>query len=338
MLHIQWPVCGKGPLSFLQTCLEKSNGMPYKIFRPIPLTPCLQAMYSNPEMAKAMCYCADYHENEPDQQRENTVNTNHTRSPSPLCPNAPSLHPNVPPSSQLKDVFNSQHYHHLCQEQVRIPSEYEEGFKTLQHLYFEDEQDVALGLALDGFTFYETLGKSAQKTKYNTWALVLINFNLDPTIRTHRKHVILLGMIPGPGSPKHIGSFLYWLHRELIGLAQGVCTYDRLDQKFFLLHAYLIIIIGDMPAIAHIMDMKGHIRKCPCGACWVTGKRYRTNNQSKIHYPVHTDSDHHVRHNIHDLLNNPHTHQSFTTWPIRLLKQRCWPEPMLSGHAQGSTS
>ena len=220
-------------------------------------------------------------------------------SPSPSC------------SHQLKDVFDGQHYRHLCQQQVKVPSENEEGFKTLQHLYFEDEQDVALGLALDGFTFYETLGKSAQKTKYNTWALVLINYNLNPTIRTHRKHVIPLGMIPGPGSPKHIGSFLYWLRRELIGLAHGVRTYDRLDKKFFLLHAFLIIIIGDMPAIAHIMDMKGHIGKSPCRACWVTGKQDRTNDHSTIHYPVHRDSNHQDRHDIQALLNNPRTHQSF---------------------------
>ena len=118
-------------------------------------------------------------------------------------------------------------------------------------------------------------------------------------------------MIPGPGSPKHIGSFLYWLRRELIGLAHGVRTYDRLDKKFFLLHAFLIIIIGDMPAIAHIMDMKGHIGKSPCRACWVTGKRDRTNDHSTIHYPVHRDSNHQDRHDIQALLNNPRTHQSF---------------------------
>jgi hypothetical protein len=176
-------------------------------------------------------------ENKPDKPHENTENTyqnpNNTHSPSPpqpnyACSSSPSR-PNVPLNHQLKDVFDGQHYRHLCYEWVTIPSESEEGFKPLKHLYFEDEQDVALGLALDGFTFYKTLGKSAQKTKYNTWALIMINYNLNPTIRTHRKHVIPLGMIPGPGSPKHIGSFLYWLHRELIRLAKGVCTYDHLD-------------------------------------------------------------------------------------------------------------
>ena len=126
--------------------------MPYKIFRPIPLGPRLQAMYANPDMAKAMRYRTNYHEeledkqserteelgpeNKPDQQQENAENTNqepnNAHSPSPPCTN-------IPPSSQLKDVFDGQHYHHLCQEQVKIPSENEEGFKTLWHLYFEDE-------------------------------------------------------------------------------------------------------------------------------------------------------------------------------------------------------
>ena len=89
-------------------------------------------MYANPDMAKAMCYCTNYHKELEDKQ------PNHSRSPFP-CPNIPPQHPNVPPSSQLKDIFDGQHYCHLCQEQVRVPSENEGEFKPMQHLYFEDE-------------------------------------------------------------------------------------------------------------------------------------------------------------------------------------------------------
>jgi len=127
-------------------------------------------------------------------------------------------------------------------------------------------------------------------------------------------------MIPGPGSPKHIGSFIYWLRRELIDLAKGVRMYDCLSQRFFKLHAFLIIIIGDMPAITHIMDMKGHIGKSPCRACYVTGKRDRTNDQSTIHYPVHTDSNHRERHNIEELLNRPRTHESFYNLATKIVE------------------
>ena len=71
--------------------------MPYKIFQPIPLGPRLQAMYANPDMAKAMRYCANYHEeledkqserteelgpeNKPDQQQENIENIILIRNP-----------------------------------------------------------------------------------------------------------------------------------------------------------------------------------------------------------------------------------------------------------------
>jgi hypothetical protein len=86
------------------------------------------------------------------------------------------------------------------------------------------------------------------------------------------------------------------------------------------LHAYLIIVIGDMPAITHIMEMKGHIGKCPCRACFVTGKQDRTNVQSTIHYPVHTDSDRRVQHKIKDLLKNTRTHQSFYDLAIKIVE------------------
>jgi len=151
-------------------------------------------------------------EHKPDQPQENAEDAYTPYPPQPDYAFVSSPHPNDPLRSQLNDIFDVQHYCHLCQEEIKIPSEGEEGFKTLQHYYFEDERDVMLGLTLDSFTFYETLGKSVQKTKYNTWALVLINYNLDLTIRTHHKHVIPLRMIPGLGSPKHISSFLYWLH------------------------------------------------------------------------------------------------------------------------------
>jgi len=200
----------------------------------------------------------------------------------------------------------------LCTaKKITVPSAGGEEDETLSGCFFWDDRDVALGLALDGFTFYETLGRSVQKTKYNTWSLILINYNLDPTIRTHRKYIMPLGMIPEPGVLKDIGSFLYWLRRELLSLAKGVRSYDSLNQEIFLLRAFLIIVIGDMPAIAHIMDMKGHIGKRPCRTCWIKGKRDRSKKDSSMHYPVLTDSNHTARYTIVNLLRNPRTHKSF---------------------------
>ena len=100
---------------FCKHTQRNGKGMLYKIFRPIPLVPHLQALYANPKMAQARRYCANYHE--PDTQEENAENTNqesnNTHSPSPPLPNdaLPSspLHPNDPLSSQLMDIFDCQH-------------------------------------------------------------------------------------------------------------------------------------------------------------------------------------------------------------------------------------
>ena len=140
------PFAERDHCPFYKHARRNGKGMPYKIFRPIPLVPRLQALYANPDMAQAMRYRANYHE--PDAQEENAENTNQnpndTCSPSPPLPNdaLPSSPPhlNDPPSSQLMDVFDSQHYCHLCQERVKTPStENEEVFQTLEHRYFEDE-------------------------------------------------------------------------------------------------------------------------------------------------------------------------------------------------------
>jgi len=74
---------------FCKHAWRNLKGIPYKIFRPIPLVPRLQAMCANPDMAKAMCYRANYHE--PDSPHENTGDTNrepdNACSPSPPQPN-----------------------------------------------------------------------------------------------------------------------------------------------------------------------------------------------------------------------------------------------------------
>ena len=49
---------------------------------------------------------------------------------------------------------------------------------------------------------------------------------------------------------------------------------DALDvssQEFFVLHAYLILVFGDIPAISKLLMMKGHNGYCPCRWCEITG-------------------------------------------------------------------
>ena len=46
---------------------------------------------------------------------------------------------------------------------------------------------------------------------------------------------------------------------------------NSIIQVLFELHAYLIVVFGDIPAISMIMRMKGHNALCPCRMCNIQG-------------------------------------------------------------------
>ena len=66
-------------------------------------------------------------------------------------------------------------------------------------------------------------------------------------------------------------SFLYPLYHELERLAKGITTLDLCSKELFLLRVFLILIFGDMPAIAKVMWMKGHNGYRPCRCCEIHG-------------------------------------------------------------------
>jgi len=66
------PFAARDQCPFCKHARRNRKGIPYKIFQPIPLTPRLQAMYANPDMAKAMRYRAKYHRGSEDEQAERT--------------------------------------------------------------------------------------------------------------------------------------------------------------------------------------------------------------------------------------------------------------------------
>ena len=82
-----------------------------------------------------------------------------------------------------------------------------------------------------------------------------------------------MGTIPGPKKLQDFDSFIWPLMQELLQLELGVKVYDVLSEALFILHAYLIIIIGDIPAISLLMHMKGHNARLPCHMCKIIGVR-----------------------------------------------------------------
>lgn len=167
------------------------------------------------------------------------------------------------PGDSMSDVFDGKLYRELCEKFVRVDGQ------TFDHKYFQDKHDIALGLSLDGFPIFN-------KRNLSAWPIILINFSLPPDIRTHLIHLLCYGVIPSPKAVRDIDSFFYPLYHELEKLAKGITTPDLRSAELFLLCAFLILVFGDMPAIAKIMRMKGHNGFCPCRFCEIHGVRYPT--------------------------------------------------------------
>jgi hypothetical protein len=154
------------------------------------------------------------------------------------------------------DVFDGDAYMELC----------DQGF-------FSDERDVALGVSTDGFQIFR------QRTN-DCWPILIINYNIAPTERVKRENLLLYGIIPGPKQPKEIASFLQPLVDELKQLEAGVEAYDAATKQSFTLKAHLILVSGDLPAIAKVGCFKGSNGLSPCRFCQIKG----TLQQEKRHY------------------------------------------------------
>ena len=178
------------------------------------------------------------------------------------------------------DVFDGEIYKHLQDSPITVQGEELKGRESMVEgpKYFEDSRDIALGLSTDGFTVH----------KFTFWPLIIFLYNLPPTIRFHLENIFTLGVIPG--KPTLTNTFLWPLLQELWKLALGVTAFDILTCQNFILRAFLILIFGDIPAIAMLMLMKGHNGICPCRACPITATPLRRGNRV-TYYAISTFGD-----------------------------------------------
>ncbi|KAL0565341.1 hypothetical protein V5O48_016681, partial [Marasmius crinis-equi] len=72
--------------------------------------------------------------------------------------------------------------------------------------------------------------------------------------------------------------------REMLRLASGVIAFDILKEEMFKLHAFLIIVFGDIPTVSMLMQMKGHNGIAPCHMCKILAIR---NPPENVHYVPH---------------------------------------------------
>ncbi|OBZ68331.1 hypothetical protein A0H81_11890 [Grifola frondosa] len=137
----------------------------------------------------------------------------------------------------MTDIFDSNIYRSKLGKHVVIHG------KKLGHTFFGDPWDVALGLSTDGFAPFKC-------RKSTSWPIILYNYNLPPKIHFHKENIIPLREVPGLKKPIDFDSFLWPIVEELLHLKIGVRAWDAHIAAHFILHAFLIIVAGDIPAIS----------------------------------------------------------------------------------------
>lgn len=141
--------------------------------------------------------------------------------------------------------------------------------------------------------------------------LEVVIYNFSPLIRTQLKHVLSLGVIPGPREPKNMNSFLFPIYAECIQGAIGISALklDAFgDLQRFQLHFYLIFVFSDIKAVIKARCTKGPNSVCPCHECKIKGTRDPGNPRVTTHYVPHTLPGE-VNSQIQGLLNDPKTHE-----------------------------
>ena len=103
--------------------------------------------------------------------------------------------------------------------------------------------------------------------------------------------MICIGVILGPKQPKDINSFFIPLLNELLELQDGVSMHGlSLEpegiQYGFVLHVFIIIIFGDIPAISKLMMMKGHNAFLPCHTCLIEGQLCQLKQMAIYYVPL----------------------------------------------------
>jgi hypothetical protein len=123
--------------------------------------------------------------------------------------------------------------------QVMVRPSDSEAWKALDNfdaIFSRDTRIVPIGLAIDGFTPY-----NSSATSYSCWPAFAFPYNLPPALCMKYEYMFTCLIVPGSDHPRpHINVMLKPIIAELKQLWEGVEAYDY-DQntKFNLRVAYL---------------------------------------------------------------------------------------------------
>ncbi|EXX72071.1 hypothetical protein RirG_072760 [Rhizophagus irregularis DAOM 197198w] len=151
-------------------------------------------------------------------------------------------------------------------------------YKTLATSgFFSDCRDIALMASIDGYQIF-------RQKRDDCWVILFINANLPPNIRVKRENLMVSALIPGPKAPKNFNSFLQPLIDELKQLQEGIQCIDGLTENTFTLHAHILSISGDIPALSKVMYTTGHNSYKACRFCSIRGIYCQGNRH--VYFPL----------------------------------------------------
>lgn len=129
--------------------------------------------------------------------------------------------------------------------------------------FASDSRNLRFGLSTDGFNPFGDLSP-----RHSCWPVMLVIYNLPPTMCMQAENIILSLLIPGKKQPgKDIDVYLQPLIDDLIELwGNGVEVYDAFSKTMFNLKALLMWTINDFPAYGNLSGCtyKG---KAACPLC-----------------------------------------------------------------------
>ncbi|XP_021758669.1 uncharacterized protein LOC110723633 [Chenopodium quinoa] len=160
--------------------------------------------------------------------------------------------------------------------------------------FVHEKRNLRLALSTDGFNPFGSMSST-----YSTWPVMLVTYNLPPSLCMKRRYMFLSLLISGPKQPGNdIDVYLAPLIDDLIMLwEEGVEVFDAHRNEKFNLKAMLFCSIQDFPAYGNLLGytVKGETA-CPIGM--EDGKGQWLKESGKHVYPVHRQflpSDHPYR-------------------------------------------
>ncbi|XP_024198613.2 uncharacterized protein LOC112201923 [Rosa chinensis] len=119
-------------------------------------------------------------------------------------------------------------------------------------------RNLRLGLSSDGFNPFGDLS-----SRYSCWPVVLVAYNLPPSLCMSKENLMLTLLIPSPKQPRNdIDVYLEPLIEDLRELwINGVSAYDEFTKSVFNLKAVLMWTINDFPAYGNLSGYSTRERK-----------------------------------------------------------------------------